>query len=619
MLSTPLEQINRDCLLWQVDAEDLWSVEQILRACELFRLNPGRTAAYYYCHTFVGPKLVVTARETDSNGPEPGGLRTWRFSPGCQWSAGEPPRLRRRDGSAWTDLATACPIWHGETEAHNLVFQRFAYATRRQMASEERRYGRIGAPEGWQRLQNNRRFPVHLRDFLPWVSEQARVDRVKSLGVSPLARRSILGGWRFSCHQPAGDPVPALVPRNDPDRILFVRIDSIGDAVLAASVLPHLRRRFPTATLGVLCQEHLRELYETCPAVNAVLTVNLPRLSAEKGYRKEMLARIERFQPDLVLNTTRSRSAWDEVLTLSNSAPEKIGIESDFLNIPPPDRRRWLPYYTRVIPSPGLWKPELERHKDFLNGLNVEVETLAPMVWTTGLDDAFADAVFEKHQLRSVSTIALCPFAQHESRYYPHYVRALERLVDYRFIILGGSSNWGQCQELVGHLPGSVNVAGKTTLCQMASILRKCRLYVGAESAGAHISCAVGTPNVVVLGGGYFGRFLPYSPLTSTVSLPLSCFGCKWGCRYQRAHCIKDLDPACLHQAILRSLSEPASKPRVFTQRKLPWPSNIGQPSWHNCAPFLADSEVEAHSLGEADPTRSFCADERAKPQAVGP
>ena len=138
-----------------------------------------------------------------------------------------------------------------------------------------------------------------------------------------------------------------------------------------------------------------------------------------------------------------------------------------------------------------------------------------------------------------------------------------------------------------------MDLAGKTTLRQTASLLRKCRLYVGAESASAHISCAVGTPNVVVLGGGHFGRFLPYSPLTSAVCLPLECYGCNWACRYERAHCIKDIEPEVLREAIHRSLSEPAAKPRVFAQPRGQWTPGPAEPAWQSCECFLRGQEAE--------------------------
>jgi hypothetical protein len=100
----------------------------------------------------------------------------------------------------------------------------------------------------------------------------------------------------------------------------------------------------------------------------------------------------------------------------------------------------------------------------------------------------------------------------------------------------------------------------------MAALLRRCRLYVGAESAGAHIACAVGVPNVVLLGGGHFGRFMPYSAHTSAVALPLHCYGCRWHCKYSSALCLESLEPRVLATAIAATLRGRSTRPRIFAQ-----------------------------------------------------
>ena len=63
---------------------------------------------------------------------------------------------------------------------------------------------------------------------------------------------------------------------------------------------------------------------------------------------------------------------------------------------------------------------------------------------------------------------------------------------------------------------------------QSAALIKRCRLVIGAETGLAHLACAVGTPNVILLGGGHFGRFMPYAATTTVVCLPLECYGCNW-------------------------------------------------------------------------------------------
>jgi ADP-heptose:LPS heptosyltransferase len=44
------------------------------------------------------------------------------------------------------------------------------------------------------------------------------------------------------------------------------------------------------------------------------------------------------------------------------------------------------------------------------------------------------------------------------------------------------------------------NLAGKTSLGELAAVLKKCSLLIGIDSAPMHIAVAVGTPTVTIFG-----------------------------------------------------------------------------------------------------------------------
>ena len=74
----------------------------------------------------------------------------------------------------------------------------------------------------------------------------------------------------------------------------------------------------------------------------------------------------------------------------------------------------------------------------------------------------------------------------------------------------------------------------------MIEIIRGASLLVANDSASIHIAAATGTRSVCILGGGHFGRFLPYQPEFKVrgdqepiaVFHPMDCYGCRWRCQY---------------------------------------------------------------------------------------
>jgi glycosyltransferase involved in cell wall biosynthesis len=201
MVSAPLRNIREECLLWQVDADELWTAEQIVSIHQLFLDDPERTAAYYWCHYVPAPGAVIATRYNYAANPAVEWLRTWRYRPGDRWKAHEPPILVRPEPGGVVDVAKKHPFLHDETEQAGAVFQHFAYATEAQVRFKESYYGYSDALERWRALREAVRTsngPLLLGDYLPWVPDDTLVDAAARRRVSLLARDRDDGTWSFT-------------------------------------------------------------------------------------------------------------------------------------------------------------------------------------------------------------------------------------------------------------------------------------------------------------------------------------------------------------------------------------------------------------------------------------
>ncbi|WP_346291451.1 hypothetical protein [Sphaerothrix gracilis] len=199
MVSAPIPNIKQECLLWQIDVDELWTAEQIRTSRRLFLENPYKTAAYYWCHFFVGRNLVVSTRNCYSQNPNYEWLRTWRFKPGAAWKSHSPPRLftKEEDGES-KNIAEINPFLHEETEQNGLIFQHFAYVMPPQLTFKEHCYGYKDALKGWKLLQEETNFPVKLSKYLSWVEDDTLVDSAEVCGVVPIAQKdTVLNSWFF--------------------------------------------------------------------------------------------------------------------------------------------------------------------------------------------------------------------------------------------------------------------------------------------------------------------------------------------------------------------------------------------------------------------------------------
>ncbi len=199
MVNAPLANIQEECLLWQVDVDELWTVEQICTAREMFITHSDKTSAFYWCWYFVGENLIISTRNCYAQNPQQEWLRTWRFKPGYIWAAHEPPVLvEPLADSEYKNVATANPFLHQETEAHGLVFQHFAYVTQEQLSFKEQYYGYSNAVSQWNALQKNTQFPTLLSEYFPWVQDTTQVDIAHRRGIIPIAQKDKSShNWQF--------------------------------------------------------------------------------------------------------------------------------------------------------------------------------------------------------------------------------------------------------------------------------------------------------------------------------------------------------------------------------------------------------------------------------------
>jgi ADP-heptose:LPS heptosyltransferase len=110
-----------------------------------------------------------------------------------------------------------------------------------------------------------------------------------------------------------------------------------------------------------------------------------------------------------------------------------------------------------------------------------------------------------------------------------------------KIVLCGTASEQNICQQLARSCGGAVaDFSGQTTLAELVELIRGADLVITNDSSSVHIAAATDTHAVCVVGGGHYGRFLPYqlelSPphrrLPTVLNEAMNCYGCRWRCQY---------------------------------------------------------------------------------------
>lgn len=347
-------------------------------------------------------------------------------------------------------------------------------------------------------------------------------------------------------------------------QILIIRLDAIGDFVLWLDAAKELRRLYPKEkyTITLLGNSSWSELANRLPYFDDVWPVDRYTLVNSPVSFGKLVQKLISIPFDTVLHPVCSREfLFGDLFVWACAAREKIGMESDLKNEFPWQKRLGNRYYTRLIPCPCEAQTELERNAVFMRGIGLVEFTAGTPV----MEDAGAPPL----SLPYSAYYVVFPGASVATRRWPveNFATLIERIhaaSGMAAVVCGGPAEESLGKALEKMAAGSVvNLVGKTSMRELVSVIAKARFLVGNETGAVHIAAAVGTPSVCVLGGGHFGRFIPYRHDTADVrSCPvpvfnsMDCFGCNWKCIYkisldEAVPCIRNISLDEVIEAVL--------------------------------------------------------------------
>jgi heptosyltransferase-1 len=293
-----------------------------------------------------------------------------------------------------------------------------------------------------------------------------------------------------------------------PGSILIVRLGAIGDIVFASSLIPVLRRAFPSARLVWLADEANKDLLIHNPRLDRVAIwprARWARLRKEGHYGillREFRAlvrslREERFDWVLDLQGLMKSGVWAALA----GGRTRIGLGSregsQFLMTKRIDRRTESNTigndYLKLAVELGLDTEVFAM--DFVPGDEAETEA-GRVLDTLGIRGPYA---------------AIFPFTTRPQK---HWIdgnwSALADEIGTRYgwpvVMLGGPGDTERAAGIQRRCgPGMKNLAGKTGLAVSGALIRRAALGIGVDTGLTHMSIALGRPTLAL-----FGSTAPY-------------------------------------------------------------------------------------------------------------
>lgn len=347
--------------------------------------------------------------------------------------------------------------------------------------------------------------------------------------------------------------------------ILIIKLSAIGDVVHTLPALTTLHQRFPEANIAWLVEEEAGALLTHHPYLKRVIVFkrkrwlkNLKHVSRWYATAQDMVSFIKELRStnyDLIIDFQGLLKSG--VLVLLSRGSRKAGY----------DKTRELSYcfLNERVPADSMDNHAVERNNNLVKalvapvpGAGVSSLKTPHCVWQDENTTVMKHPLHYRHLGHDGCTIAI---TEEEKKNVTRFLRDQQLSLDKRLVIVHTQARWDtkrwaprKMAELSDRLierygahiiftggkddtPASeeivtlmrhtaVNAAGKTTLKELACLLKHAKLMITTDSGPMHIAAAMGTPVVALFGPTAPWRTGPYTDNALTVSTHLPCSPC---------------------------------------------------------------------------------------------
>ena len=378
---------------------------------------------------------------------------------------------------------------------------------------------------------------------------------------SPQLRSLQLGGLRGeqkNLDRPADSPQSLAAAKWDwqtIERVLVIRLRSIGDTVLSTPSLFALKRFLPHAALDILLEDWVAPVLDGFPHVDNVITV--ARGSTAARVRLARTLRSRRY--DVVYNLHGGTTAT--LLTRATGAKHRVGYKA----------YQYARFYNCLSPSSSeLWgrakTHSVEQQLALLGWTGVPVSD-RPATHLAVTDGAAAAVARRLQTVGFTATpfAVLHPAAASDTKQWSpeKFARVAEDLTgqDLGVVVIAAPDQAQVIDELRHSVTTPVVTFTDLSLPEITALLARARLFVGNDSGIAHMAAAVATPAVVIFGSSNRAHWRPWaSGPAEVVYHELDCQPCHgYFCeKFAEPECIKRVPVERVLATVARVLRESA-------------------------------------------------------------
>ncbi len=312
-------------------------------------------------------------------------------------------------------------------------------------------------------------------------------------------------------------------------KILCIKPRGIGDIVLSTIILDNLKSYFPDVKIDYLTENFAKDAVEDNPLINKILTMERTEFPLKVAWR------IRKENYDMILDLwSNPRSAQ---VTFLSGVKYRVGYNY---------RGRRYAYNILSTSDRGAHH-SAEHNLELLKAIDVPIVS-KKISYYLKEENIFFAKEFIKHNFNDDETIiGIIPSGGWQSKRcdatkWVDICSAISAKMKAKFLILWGPGDEKDANYLKNHLEDKCILSPKTTVKQMAGLIKNCNVVIANDSGPMHISAALDIPTLGLFGPTNPLAHGPYSDKSDyIIRKDLFCINCnKQECPYHH-ECFIDM------------------------------------------------------------------------------
>ncbi|HOX09888.1 MAG TPA: lipopolysaccharide heptosyltransferase II [Candidatus Omnitrophota bacterium] len=345
-------------------------------------------------------------------------------------------------------------------------------------------------------------------------------DRALTKGIVRNARKD--AEEKFNLDRMITETVRVYEEALERKRILVIKISAVGDCVLATPSLRAIRQKNPKAYIALLTGRMESQALKGCPYVDEFIIYD--RNGRDRGWLRflELAAEVRRYCFEEVVDLQNNSKS--HIFAIMSTATKRYGYRKGWHGL----------FLNKAITDNGRPIPPVDHQFRVLSLMGIEGAPKELELWPSAADEGSVRDMLETdwvgdHQ----ALVAINPGASPRwaTKRWPaeNFAKLCDLLAqkEIRPVIIGTKAD-SEAADLVISMTRSkpVNLTGKTTITELAALMKRMKCLVTSDSAPMHVAAAMKTPFVALFGPTDPARHLPPSQACAVVRKGLRCAPC---------------------------------------------------------------------------------------------